>query len=130
MEGASKLNELLGNDLLMAKDGAVSTSSFNDFKQNFTGKFIGFYFGAHWAPPSRLFTRTLDAFYKDVNKDSKQFEVVFVTDDRDPAHFERNFKQMPWLAIPYEDEHKKQILKSRFGVCEIPTLVVISADDC
>ena len=37
---------------------------------------------------------------------------------------------MPWLAIPYEDENRKQSLKSRFGVCEIPTLVIISATDC
>ena len=57
-------------------------------------------------------------------------EVIFVTDDRAPDHFERNFKQMPWLAIPYEDENRKQSLKSRFGVCEIPTLVVISPTDC
>ena len=57
-------------------------------------------------------------------------EVIFVTDDRAPDHFERNFLKMPWLAIPYEDEHRKQTLKSRFGVCEIPTLVVITAEDC
>ena len=53
-----------------------------------------------------------------------------MTDDRALDHFERNFKMMPWLAIPYEDENRKQSLKSRFGVCEIPTLVIISATDC
>jgi len=27
-------------------------------------KFVGIYFGAHWAPPCRLFTKTLIDFYK------------------------------------------------------------------
>ena len=51
-----------------------------------------------------------------------------MTDDRAPDHFERNFKQMPWYAIPYSDEHRRQNLKSKYGICELPTLVVISAE--
>ena len=131
MEGQSKLNEIIGNNLLqVGEDSAIKTISFNDFKSSFSGKFVGFYFGAHWAPPSRLFTKTLDTFYKDVNANGKQLEVVFVTDDRESKHFESNFSKMPWLSIPYDDEHKKQILKSRFGVAEIPTLVIVSAEEC
>ena len=53
-----------------------------------------------------------------------------MTDDRAADHFERNLLKMPWMAIHYDDEHKKQTLKSRFGVCEIPTLVVLSAHNC
>ena len=58
-------------------------------------------------------------------------EIIFVTDDREISHFERNFKKMPWLAVPFDDNHKIQNLKSRFGVCDIPTLVVVNPwDDC
>ena len=127
MEDQSQLNQLLGNYL---QQDADTTIEFNEFKAGFSGKFVGFYFGAHWAPPSRLFTRTLETFYNEVNATSKQIEIVFVTDDRELKHFENNFKKMPWLAIPFNDEHKKQMLKSRFGICEIPTLVIVSADDC
>ena len=31
---------------------------------------------------------------------------------------------MPWLAIDFKDDHKKATLGSKFGVCELPTLVV------
>ena len=128
------LQDLIGDELLENSNGAVKKISFTDFYSSFNtnGKFVCLYFGAHWAPPSRLFSKSLDErFYKEVNSDSnKVAEVIFVTDDRAPDHFERNFLKMPWLAIPYEDEHRKQTLKSRFGVCEIPTLVVLSASDC
>ena len=32
-------------------------------------KYIGIYFGAHWAPPCRLFTTTLTEWYNSINKD-------------------------------------------------------------
>ena len=130
MEGQSKLQEIIGDSVIRVEDGAIKKQTFSEFKSGFTGEFIAFYFGAHWAPPSRLFTNNLTDFYHHANKESKVVEVVFVTDDRAEDHFNRNFTKMPWAAIPFDDDHKKQILKSRFGVCEIPTLVVISADDC
>ena len=72
----------------------------------------------------------IEKFYGVVNGDKKLAEVIFVTDDRQKDHFERNFMKMPWYAIPFDDEHKKQSLKSQFGVLDLPTLVVISTKDC
>ena len=96
-----------------------------------TCEFICFYFGAHWAPPSRIFTTTLiEKFYNVVNSDEKKAEVIFVSDDREKSHFDRNFVKMPWYGIPFEDEHKKQTLKSKFGLLDLPTLVVVSTKDC
>ena len=51
-------------------------------------------------------------------------EVVFVTHDRAQDHFDRNFLKMPWISIDFKDDHKKATLGSKFGVCELPTLVV------
>ena len=34
-------------------------------------KFVAIYFGAHWAPPCRLFTKTLTDFYKQTNENGK-----------------------------------------------------------
>mgnify|MGYP000557003405 FL=1 len=130
----NKLQEILGDKLIKVEGGAISTVEFSAFNTGFAakGEYVALYFGAHWAPPSRLFTTTLkDKFYTKLNEDQEfagKVEVIFVTDDRAPDHFERNFKQMPWYAIPYTDEHRRANLKSKYGICELPTLVVISAD--
>ena len=41
--------------------------------------------------------------------------------------FERNFAEMPWLAVPYQDEKIKSMLKQRYGINSIPTLVVVDS---
>ena len=71
-----------------------------------------------------------EKFYAKMNEDANEqgkVEVIFVTDDRAPDHFERNFKLMPWYSIPYDEEHRRQTLKSKYGICELPTLVIVSA---
>ena len=35
---------------------------------------------------------------------------------------------MPWHSIPWDEEHRRQTLKARYGICELPTLVVIGSD--
>ena len=131
---ANKLQEILGDKLIKVEGGAITPVDFNTFNQSFSGKgeYVALYFGAHWAPPSRLFTTTLkEKFYNKINEDGDlagKVEVIFVTDDRAPDHFDRNFKQMPWYAIPYAEEHRRANLKSKYGICELPTLVVIAAE--
>ena len=130
---SNKLQEILGDKLVKVVGDAVTPVDFNNFNNDFApkGEYVALYFGAHWAPPSRLFTTTLkEKFYQKMNEDNEtagKVEVVFVTDDRAPAHFERNFKLMPWYAIPYDEEHRRQTLKSKYGICELPTLVIVSA---
>ena len=117
--------------LKKSEEGAIDEISFADWFATFEekGEFLCLYFGAHWAPPSRLFTQNLEqTFYNLVNAEGLVAEVVFVTHDREQGHFERNFLKMPWLAIPFDDENKKATLGSQFGVCELPTLVVLTHD--
>ena len=90
-----------------------------------TPKYIGLYFGAHWAPPCRLFTTSLSTFYTEINASSKQLEVIFVSIDGNQDAFERNYAEMPWLAIPYTDEARISSLKQRYGINGIPTLVIL-----
>ena len=66
--------------------------------------FICIYFGAHWAPPCRLFTPTLADFYTKVNAGQKLIEIIFCSIDGNEAAFERNYAEMPWTAIPFTDE--------------------------
>lgn len=91
--------------------------------------FVAVYFGAHWAPPCRLFTQTLTEFSKALNQSSgiPPVNIVFCSIDGNEAAFERNFDKMPdnWFAIPYTDEQRIQNLKQKFGINGIPTLVVL-----
>ncbi len=96
---------------------------------NFPAEFYGIYFGAHWAPPCRLFTTTLTEFYNETNKGiefgaKKPFEVLFVSLDGNEEAFRRNFSEMPWLGISPKEEARVSALKQKYGVNGVPTLVI------
>ena len=91
-------------------------------------KFVGLYFGAHWAPCCRRFTTTLTEKYNEINGQNKEFEVVFVSKDGNQAHFDRNFAEMPWKAVKYDDEARKKSLEQKYGIMEIPMLIVLGAN--
>ena len=90
-------------------------------------QFVGLYFGAHWAPCCRRFTTTLTEKYGEINEGGKKFEVVFVSKDGDQPAFDRNFGEMPWKAIKYSDEAQKKNLEQKFGIMEIPMLIILNA---
>ena len=98
MESTNKLQEILGDKLIKVENNNIVNVDFNAFFNAYTGKgeYLCLYFGAHWAPPSRLFTTMLkDKFYDVINKEDDlkgKVEVIFVTDDRAQDHFDRNFK--------------------------------------
>eukprot|EP00356_Strombidium_inclinatum_P002868 CAMPEP_0170480826 /NCGR_PEP_ID=MMETSP0208-20121228/1511_1 /TAXON_ID=197538 /ORGANISM="Strombidium inclinatum, Strain S3" /LENGTH=177 /DNA_ID=CAMNT_0010753427 /DNA_START=14 /DNA_END=545 /DNA_ORIENTATION=- len=129
MDGSTKALELIGKEVLIRDGDSYKTVTFDEFKAQLPAsvEFIGFYFGAHWAPPSRVFTTNLHKdFYSIVNEKEKVFEVIFVTEDKEKGHFDRNYCKMPWAAVPFPNEAQRQTLKSNFGVCDLPTLVVVS----
>ena len=87
-----------------------------------TGKVVGVYFSAHWCGPCRSFTPMLTDFYKNLSA-SKNFEVVFVSSDKDQASFDDYFGSMPWAALPFGERDLKAKLSQKFGVRGIPSLV-------
>jgi nucleoredoxin len=89
---------------------------------------IGLYFSAHWCPPCRGFTPVLAKCYKELKESGKNFEVVFVSGDKDEEAFQEYFNEMPWLALPFSDRDLKQDLNKVFQVNGIPTLVLLKAD--
>ena len=70
------------------------------------------------APPP-LFVRRLPLHFP-----LQEFEVVFVSSDKDMGQFQEYFATMPWLAIPPGDK-RKEALSQRYEVEGLPTLVII-----
>ena len=65
-----------------------------------------------------------------MNKDGKQFEVVFVSIDGSEDAFNRNYSEHPWLAVNYNDESQVNNIKQRYGVNGVPCLVIVDPATC
>ena len=101
------MEDILGTELIIAGGNSQNLT------EAFQGvKFVGLYFGAHWAPCCRRFTTTLTEKYNEINANSKEFEVVFVSKDGNQEHFNRNFGEMPWKAVKYDDEARKKVARA------------------
>lgn len=55
-------------------------------------------------PPCQAFTPVLSEVYKQINKEEKRFEIVFVSSDQNEEAFKGYFAEMPFLALPYDSE--------------------------
>ncbi|XP_038715413.1 probable nucleoredoxin 2 [Tripterygium wilfordii] len=96
------------------------------------GKTIGLYFSAEWCLPCVKFTPKLISIYNNikqilVDKQFEDFNIVFVSNDRDQTAFNSYFSSMPWLALPFGDQTLKHLTKY-FDVRGIPTLVILGPD--
>ena len=88
------------------------------------GKTVLLYFSAKWCGPCRAFLPTLVMEYNKIKAKHSDFEIVFISSDRDQSSFDEFFSEMPWLALPLEDD-RKAFLKKTFRIRGIPSLVAI-----
>jgi len=114
------LDQLLGNTFI--------TKGGKEITREFKGKVFGIYFSAHWCGPCRRFTPILIKKYEELKAEGKDFEVVFVSSDRDQHGFDEYFGEMPWIAVPFTDKKRIAKLGDQFNVEGIPTLVIIDTD--
>jgi len=113
-------DEALGTEFVKS-DGSKVT------KDSLKGKFLGIYFSAHWCGPCRGFTPKLAEWYeKDLSK--KNFEIIFVSSDRDQSSFDSYLSEMPWIALPFSDRERKGLLSDMFDVQGIPTFAIVGPD--
>lgn len=89
------------------------------------GKTIAIYFSAHWCGPCRSFTPKLSAVYNQSKSANKNFEIIFCSADHSESEFESYYREMPFLAIPYDDDKREEIT-GIFKVSGIPRLVVVA----
>ncbi|PIA57908.1 hypothetical protein AQUCO_00500075v1 [Aquilegia coerulea] len=91
------------------------------------GKTVGLYFSALWCPPCVKFTPRLVTVYQQLKEKNEDFEIVFISIDRDETGYVECYQSMPWLSLPYGDETAKTLLRY-FHVQGIPTLIIIGPD--
>ncbi|CAL5383410.1 unnamed protein product [Camellia sinensis] len=98
-----------------------------------TGKTVGLYFSAQWCLPGLDFTPKLISIYHNIKQslikdiEGEDFEIVFISSDRDQSQFDLHFNPMPWLALPFGDPITKNLTKY-FDIQGIPSLVILGPD--
>ncbi|KAF8058839.1 hypothetical protein HT031_005407 [Scenedesmus sp. PABB004] len=112
----------------LADKKAGGAAALIDVDAALKGKHVAVYFSAHWCPPCRAFTPQLANTYAKLKKDGKDFEVVFVSMDRNQEQFDDYFSSMPWLAVPFQDDQLRSVLTRKFNVQGIPQLVMLAPD--
>ncbi|TYZ68064.1 hypothetical protein PybrP1_010285 [[Pythium] brassicae (nom. inval.)] len=89
-------------------------------------KVVGLYFSAHWCPPCRAFTPLLSSTYEDMVEEHPEFEIIYLSGDRDAASFEEYYGEMPFLSVPFENRTQPAALSRAFNVTGIPTLIFMN----
>jgi nucleoredoxin len=115
-------DKMLGVQELQKNDGTLVPVS------SLAGKTLLMYFSAHWCPPCRMFTPQLVKFYNDLKNKRDDFELVFMSSDREESQFDEYFAEMPFLAMPYANRKEKMLMSKKFAVQGIPMLVVVDAN--
>ncbi|KAI9205742.1 thioredoxin-like-domain-containing protein [Polychytrium aggregatum] len=113
------LSEMLGN-VFVNREGEKFDRSDID------GKILGLYFSASWCGPCRRCTPLLATLYEKLKAKQTNFEIVFLSGDKDEEAFTEYIKEMPWLALPFK--HAKSAyeeLSDFYGVDGIPSLVIL-----
>merc|ERR1712038_784047 len=73
----------------------------------------------------RAFTPKLSKAYTTLKSQRDDFELLFVSSDRDQDSFQEYFNEMTFGALPYEDRDAKAALSKRFEVSGIPKLIML-----
>jgi nucleoredoxin len=117
------IQPLVKGDLVYWHNGSLSRFDDEPLEKK---KLIALYFSAHWCGPCRKFTPQLVEYYNRVAPQHPEFEIIFVSVDRNQFGFETDLREanMPWPAIDYQKVAGKDAIRKYAGD-GIPCLVVV-----
>ena len=117
----SPIAEMLWNRLVVPGE-----TGFADYTLTNPPDYIALYFSAGWCGPCHRFTPRLVDFYRQMKPRHGNFEVVFVSDDRNERDMFDYMRElsMPWPALRFAEIKQMQDIKKYCGP-GIPCLVVI-----
>lgn len=114
---------------------SAHASYFDEIKGDLDGpvdgpapKFVALYFSAHWCPPCRMFTPKLVEWYKGFKAKHPEFEIVFVSSDKDEEAMREYVTGagMPWALASFSKADSEVFRK--YAARGIPYLVLIGED--
>jgi nucleoredoxin len=116
------LVKLLGDELVehREEDGWKTVGT----RAALQDRYVALYFSANWCPPCHAFTPKLVQAYVTLKFNlKKDFEVVFISLDKNAQEFKEYFNNMPWMAVPFSSRLKE--ICSEMAVFGIPTLMIL-----
>ncbi|KAG9449325.1 hypothetical protein H6P81_009290 [Aristolochia fimbriata] len=108
-------------ELLLSSDGKGSVPWLDQKRPTFL------FFSANWCRPCANFTKVLVEIYKTLKSTEREFQVIFVSLDRDEASFAEYSRSMPWLVLPFDPRISRRLCE-HYKVAHIPSLILWSSD--
>ena len=90
---------------------------------------VGIYFGSKSEIDCVKFNAKFGEAYNALKEAGKKFEAVFVSIDECESVFEEHHGVMPWLAVPFREQAKKDDLMDKYEVPGFPYLVILDGKD-
>ncbi len=121
------VSSALTGKLVLPKGGSLAPAP----RDHLNGvKHLAFYYSAQWCPPCRAFTPELVEAYNQIKAKHPDFELIFVTSDRDAQAMTKYITDynMPWPSVRFGDHRSLGVLKRPDHERGIPNLVFMDAD--
>lgn len=128
------MRQILGDGNVLTNSNSMAERVLvSDFVKNNT--VIGLYFATHSSPYVHQFTLKLVDIYRRILSSNRDpilsFDIIYVwLFDSDKDSFNEHYREMPWKAIPYREEHSIFLIKrldDYFNVQKVPTLIILNA---